>query len=326
MKNIDIKTKTVHTDGAARFFTILPKETHIDFLRIRKIMGIISAVLALVGLAAFVMIWLGQAKLGLEFTGGTALTLELSPPVAIDAARAALAKGGFGDAQLQDIRGTNQLTIRTKTVKGAEEEEAQNQLLKLFHTEFPDRTINIVSADFISATVGRELRDKAVWAALFATLGLLVYIAFRFDFKFGVAAAITTLHDILLVLGIVWLSGMEITLLVITALLTIAGYSLTDTVVIFDRIRENLRKHQREPLMKILNDSLNQVLSRTLLTSLTTLLAVVALFILGGPVLRDFSLTLIWGVIIGTYSSVYIASPLLLLGRRGGLTAQVKRQ
>lgn len=324
MKNTEIKTKTMNTDGAVRFFTILPKETRIDFLRIRKIMGITSAVLSLVGLAAFAMIWLGQAKLGLEFTGGTALTLELSPPVAIDAARAALAKGGFGDAQLQDIRGTNQLAIRTKTVKG-EEEEAQNQLLQLFHAEFPDRKISIISADFISATVGRELRDKAVWAALFATLGLLVYIAFRFDFKFGVAAAIATLHDILLVLGIVWLSGMEISLLLVTALLTIAGYSLTDTVVIFDRIRENLRKHQRDPLIKIINDSINQVLSRTLLTSLTTLLAVVALYILGGPVLRDFSMTLIWGVIIGTYSSIYIASPLLLLGRRGGLTAQVKQ-
>ncbi|MCS6936764.1 MAG: protein translocase subunit SecF [Candidatus Bipolaricaulota bacterium] len=319
-----LKTKTMSTDGMVRFFTILPKETHIDFLRLRHVMATISVILSLIGLAAFAMIWMGQAKLGLEFTGGTALTVELTPPVAIDAARAALARGGFGDAQLQDIRGTNQLAIRTKTVRGAEE-EAQEQLLQLLRREFPDRTITIASSDFISATVGRELRDKAIWAVLFATLGLLAYIAFRFDFKFGVAAAITTFHDVLVVLGIVWLTGMEITLLVITALLTLAGYSLTDTVVIFDRVRENLRKHQREPLMKIINDSINQVLSRTLLTSLTTLLAVVALYLLGGPVLRDFSFVLILGVIFGTYSSIYIACPLLLLGRRRGLTAHVKQ-
>ncbi|MCI2429974.1 protein translocase subunit SecF [Candidatus Acetothermia bacterium] len=319
-----LKTKTLSTDGMARFFTILPKETHIDFLRLRKVMATISAILSLIGLIAFAMIWLGQAKLGLEFTGGTALTVELNPPVAIDAARAALAKGGFGDAQLQDIRGTNQLAIRTKTVRDTEE-EAQEQLLQLLRREFPDRTIALIGSDFISATVGRELRDKAIWAALFTTLGLLAYIAFRFDFKFGVATAITVFHDILVVLGIVWLMGMEITLLVITALLTLAGYSLTDTVVIFDRIRENLRKHQREPLMKIINDSINQVLSRTLMTSLTTLLAVAVLYLFGGPVLRDFSFVLILGVIFGTYSSIYISCPLLLLGRRRGLTAQVKQ-
>lgn len=319
-----LKTKTLSTDGMARFFTILPKETHIDFLRLRKVMATISAILSLIGLTAFVMVWLGQAKLGLEFTGGTALTVELNPPVAIDAARAALAKGGFGDAQLQDIRGTNQLAIRTKTVRDTEE-EAQEQLLQLLRREFPDRMIALIGSDFISATVGRELRDKAIWAALFTTLGLLAYIAFRFDFKFGVATAITVFHDILVVLGIVWLMGMEITLLVITALLTLAGYSLTDTVVIFDRIRENLRKHQREPLMKIINDSINQVLSRTLMTSLTTLLAVAVLYLFGGPVLRDFSFVLILGVIFGTYSSIYISCPLLLLGRRRGLTAQVKQ-
>lgn len=327
MKNTrELKAKTIAPDGAdTRFFSIVPKETHIDFMKSRGIAMMISAGLSVVGLAAFAMIiWLGQAKLGLEFTGGTALTLELRPPVAMDTARAALTKGGFGDVQLQEIRGTNQLAIRTKTVKG-EEEQVQEQLLQIFKREFSERTITIISADFISSTVGRELRDKAVWAALFATLGLLVYIAFRFDFKFGVAAAITTFHDILVVLGIIWLLGMEINLLVITAILTLAGYSLTDTVVIFDRIRENLRKHQRDPLIKIINDSINQALSRSLLTSITTLVAVVALYIFGGPVLRDFSWVLILGVIIGTYSSIYIASPLLLVGRRRGLTAQVKQ-
>lgn len=159
---------------------------------------------------------------------------------------------------------------------------------------------------------------------IFSTVGFLVYIAFRFDFKFGVAAAIATFHDVFAVLGLSWALGMEFTLLIITALLTIAGYSLTDTVVVFDRIRENLRKHQRDPLIKVINDALNQVLSRTILTSVTTLLAVLVLYLLGGPVLRDFALVLIIGVIVGTYSSIFIASPILLMWRRRGLTSQAK--
>jgi preprotein translocase SecF subunit len=182
----------------------------------------------------------------------------------------------------------------------------------------------VISTEFIGPTIGRELRDKAIWAVIFSTIGFLAYIAFRFDFKFGVAAAIATFHDVFAVLGLSWALGMEFTLLIITALLTIAGYSLTDTVVVFDRIRENLKKHQRDPLIKIINDALNQVLSRTILTSLTTLLAVVVLYLFGGPVLRDFALVLIIGVIVGTYSSIFIASPILLMWRRRGLTSQAK--
>ncbi len=324
MKSIMKSAKSVPApEQTAQFFSVLPKETNIDFMGKRFLALGVSAVLFLVGVFAFVQVWMGNAKMGLEFTGGTALTLDFQQAIPIDQARAMLAQNGFGDAQLQDVKGTNQLAIRTKV--GEEGEQVAGRMIELFAKAFPDSKPTVVSTEFIGPTIGKELRDKAIWAVIFATAGFLIYIAFRFDFKFGVAAAIATFHDVFVVLGLSWLLGMEFTLLVITSLLTIAGYSLTDTVVVFDRIRENLKKHHRDPLLKIINDALNQVLSRTILTSLTTLLAVVALFVFGGPVLRDFSLVLIIGVIIGTYSSIFVASPVLLMWRRRGLTAQVKQ-
>jgi len=322
MKN-DKRASAPLAQPTTRFFSVLPQETHIDFMGKRYIAFGLSAVLVLLGIFAFVQIWMGNAKMGLEFTGGTALILDFEQAVPIDQARALLAQNGFGEAQLQNIQETNQLAIRTK-LSQEEEEQVAERLIALFERNFPNSKPTVISTEFIGPTIGKELRDKAIWAVIFSTLGFLIYIAFRFDFKFGVAAAIATFHDVFSVLGLSWALGMEFTLLIITALLTIAGYSLTDTVVVFDRVRENLKKHQRDPLIKIINDALNQVLSRTILTSLTTLLAVLVLFLLGGPVLRDFALVLIIGVIVGTYSSIFIASPILLLWRRRGLTAQVK--
>jgi len=321
MKN----AKSVSTPIAqptVRFFSIVPQETHIDFMGKRFIGLGLSAVLVLLGIFAFVQIWMGHAKMGIEFTGGTAVTLDFDQAVPIDQARALLAQNGFSDAQLQDIKGTNQLYIRVKLTEESEQVSARIQTL--FEQSFGASNPRVISTEFIGPTIGRELRDKAIWAVIFSTIGFLAYIAFRFDFKFGVAAAIATFHDVFAVLGLSWALGMEFTLLIITALLTIAGYSLTDTVVVFDRIRENLKKHQRDPLIKIINDALNQVLSRTILTSLTTLLAVLVLYLFGGPVLRDFALLLIIGVIVGTYSSIFIASPILLMWRRRGLTSQAK--
>jgi preprotein translocase subunit SecF len=316
--------KSVSTPIAqVRFFSVVPQETHIDFMGKRYVAFGLSTVLVLLGIFAFVQIWMGHAKMGIEFTGGTAVTLDFDQAVPIDQARVLLAQNGFSDAQLQDIKGTNQLYIRLKLSEEGEQVSARIQTL--FEQSFGASKPRIISTEFIGPTIGRELRDKAIWAVIFSTIGFLVYIAFRFDFKFGVAAAIATFHDVFAVLGLSWALGMEFTLLIITALLTIAGYSLTDTVVVFDRIRENLKKHQRDPLIKIINDALNQVLSRTILTSLTTLLAVLVLYLLGGPVLRDFALVLMIGVVVGTYSSIFVASPILLMWRRRGLTAQVKQ-
>jgi preprotein translocase subunit SecF len=165
----------------------------------------------------------------------------------------------------------------------------------------------------IGPKVGSQLRTDAAKAIVLATLGILIYIAIRFRFNFAVGATIATFHDVLAVLGIFYLLGREINLIVVTALLTIAGYSLTDTVVIFDRIRENMKMRLKDPLEDIMNLSVNEVLSRTLVTSLTVLLTSLALFLFGGEVIHDFALAMILGVIVGTYSSVFVASPIVLV-------------
>ncbi len=307
-------------------------DTNIDFIGKRYWAFVLSGVLVLLGIFALVQIFaFGRANMGIEFTGGTSLMLEFERPIRIDDARAALARGGFHNARLQDIRGTPKLSIKVKGKIGAadaaEGEQVARQIIEIFQKEFADNAAKLEGSEFIGPTIGGELRKKAGWAIFFATLGLLAYIAVRFDFKFGVAAAIATFHDVAAVLGIVYVLDKEITLLIMIALLTIAGYSLTDTVVVFDRIRENLQKHRREPIVQIINASINQVLNRTLVTSVTTLLAVLALYVLGGDVLRDFSFSLLIGVVIGTYSSIFVASPLLVMwrGGRGKLLGQAKR-
>ena len=172
--------------------------------------------------------------------------------------------------------------------------------------------------------MGKKLQKDALWAVLISMIGILLYVAWRFEFRFGVAAVAATFHDVLAVLGVFFLLDKEMSLLVVTALLTVAGYSLTDTVVVFDRIRENMRKRTKEDLVTLINRSLNEVLSRTIVTSLTTLLAALALTILGGEVIHDFALALVMGVIVGTFSSIFIASPLLLYWKGKGKQSLVK--
>jgi len=287
---------------------------NIDFLKVRKVAFTVSGILCAVGLVAIVLAFMGQAKLGIDFTGGISMQLKFEQPVQLDQVREALAQAGFADAQVQEIQGSNTLFIRLKDVSTVEE-RAADTIIATLRAALPENALTIEETTEIGSAIGKELRDKAVYAILFSTLGLLIYIAVRFDLKFGIAAAIATFHDVLVVMGIVWLTGVEISLLIITALLTLAGYSLTDTVVVFDRIRENLKSNRSGALETVINISINQVLSRTIVVSLTTLLVLVALYFLGGRVLQDFAFTLGMGVIVGTYSSIYVASPLLMVWR-----------
>jgi preprotein translocase subunit SecF len=171
----------------------------------------------------------------------------------------------------------------------------------------------VLSADNVGPQVGHDLRTKAMWAVILSTLAMLAYIAFRFDFKFGVGAIVAIIHDTIITIGILSMLNREFTLVVVAALLTLVGYSMNDTVVVYDRIRENLRANRREPLAKIINDSINQTLSRTVMSSGLTFLVVVALFLLGGEVLNTFALTLVIGIIVGTYSSIYVAAPIVVI-------------
>jgi preprotein translocase subunit SecF len=292
-------------------FEILGK-TNIDFMGKRYIAFVFSGIMVTLGLIAVVQVGRGSANLGIDFAGGTAVQLKFTQPVRIEDARKALEANGLGDADLQQFTQDNKLLIRVKTSTTIEEKVAE-RVVALFGKEFPGNQLVVDSSTEIGPTIGQKLQQDALIAIVISFAGIILYIAARFELRFGVAAALATFHDVLAVLGAFYVLDKEITLLVVTALLTLAGYSLTDTVVVFDRIRENLRLRRRDSIETVINNGINQVLSRTIVTSLTVVLVLIPLTLAGGEVLHDFSLALLWGVIFGTYSSVFVASPLLIM-------------
>ncbi len=287
-------------------------KTNIDFMGKRKMAFIFSGLLALSGLVALVQIARGEANLGIDFAGGTAVQLKFEKAMRLDDARRALQTHGLAQAELQEFVDENKLLIRVKATTTIEERIA-DRVVAVFSKEFPDNHFVVDSSTEIGPTIGKKLQQDALIAIAISLAGIILYIAARFEFRFGIAAAIATFHDVLAVLGGFYILDKEITLLVVTALLTLAGYSLTDTVVVFDRIRENLRTRRRDRIETVINNGINQVLSRTIITSLTVILVLIPLTVAGGEVLHDLALALLWGVIIGTYSSVFVASPVLLI-------------
>ncbi len=298
-------------------------KTNIDFMGKRHVAFGLSGLLVLLGVIALVRIGSGAANLGIDFAGGTAVQLKFEREIGLEAARQALGKHGLHEAELQEFTQDHKLLIRMKTEDTLEQRVAE-RIVDVFEQEFPRNGFVIDSSTEIGPTIGRRLQQDALLAIAISLIGIILYVATRFELRFGVAAAVATFHDVLAVLGIYYLLDKEITLLVVTALLTLAGYSLTDSVVVFDRIRENLRARRRDSILSIVNAGINQVLTRTLITTLTVVLVLVPLTMFGGEVLHDFSLALLLGVLIGTYSSVFVASPLLLVwpGGKGRLLSR----
>lgn len=291
------------------------KKTNIDFIGKRYYAFVISGILLILGLAAFVAIFLGRADLGIDFAGGTMLQGYFEKEVKIGELRAALSRNGYDKAFIQSLHreNANYFMIRVKATTDEDVTKISGDILGLLDREFPDSKFNLDSVDGIGPAVGKTLQNQARWAVLIALAGILFYIWIRFDFRFGVAATITTLHDVLLVLGILFVLQKDITLLVVTALLTLAGYSLNDTVVLFDRVRENLKLFRKKGnFASTINASINEVLSRTIITSLTTFAVVLTLFLVGGEVVHDFALALMIGIVVGTYSSMFVASPIIM--------------
>lgn len=292
------------------------KKPNIDFMKVRNITFSISGVMVLIGLIAFFQIARGNANLGVDFSGGSLLQYKAEQPFSMAEVRNVFTSNGMEGINLQEVENENRLIIK---VKKSEEVVANlgDQVNELLDRELSDKGFVLESQSEIGSSVSAALRNKAIQAILISLAGVIVYLAFRFDLGFGLAAAAATFHDVLVVLGICWLFNVEITLLIVTALLTLAGYSLNDSVVVFDRIRENLRKTDSFRLTPgLINESVNQVISRTIVTSLTSAMVLLALFIFGGQVIHDFSFALLIGVIIGTYSSIFIASPLLTFWKR----------
>jgi SecD/SecF fusion protein len=288
------------------------KKPNLDFMRIRNITFGVSAVLVTIGLIAFIQIARGKANMGVDFSGGSLLQYKATTDFTMDEVRTVFGANDLKNANLQEVEGEHRLIVK---IKKSEEivTDLSEQITTLLANNMADKGFVLESQSEIGSSVSAVLRNKAIQAIFISLIGVIIYLAMRFDIRFGLAAAIATFHDVIVVLGICWLLNVEITLLIVTALLTLAGYSLNDSVVVFDRIRENMQKSEDHSLLQQINRSINEVMSRTFVTSFTTAMVLLALFFFGGSVIHDFSLALLLGVMVGTYSSIFVASPVLSL-------------
>jgi len=287
----------------------------IDWLGKRKLFFGITTLLILIGGASLAS--KGKFTYGVDFQGGTLMTLEFQQKPDIQKIRTTLAQVGMSDAVIQPVLTVSRpndvlIEFHPKEEAGKDASAGREVVTSSLKAAFGD-TFKIRSSSSIGAKVGSDLRRQAVYATLYALGGILVYIAFRFEWIYGAAAVFAVFHDTLVTLGMFSLFNREINLTVIAALLTLVGYSVNDTIVVFDRVRENLKIRRRDDLETIMNDSINQTLSRTILTSGLTFLTVMALFIFGGEIINHFAFAMVVGIIIGTYSSIAIASPLVLI-------------
>ncbi len=285
------------------------KKYNIDFFRYLKFSMAVSFVLAGLGLFALVMMWSGK-NVGIDFKGGNAVTVKFNKKMSLSDIRTLSGKTGV-NFEIAHFPDENKAVLKTKVVEIGGK-KVSDVIDSVFTSELGKENFVIEGITEIGPRVGEELKKDATIAFILSAIGIIIYLAWRFEKKFGLAAAIATYHDVLAIVGIMYLLGYEMDLMILTALLTVAGYSLTDTVVVFDRIRENLRKKGVSNLKENISSSINEVLNRTVITSLTTLIASGSLLFLGGEVLRAFSLAITLGVIIGTYSSIFIASPILI--------------
>ena len=297
-------------------FMQLINRPNIDYMKIRNITFAFSAILVLVGMIAFVQILRGHANLGVDFSGGSLLQYKAEQPFALEDVRTVFKKNGKPGLDLQQVTNEDRLIVKFKKSEKVVANLSE-EITTILNDHMAEAHFILESQSEIGSSVSAVLRNKAIQAIFISLLGVIVYLALRFDMRFGLAAAVATFHDVVVVLGICYLLNVEITLLIVTALLTLAGYSLNDSVVVFDRIRELMKKSgPSEKFTDTINKSINQVFSRTVVTSLTTALVVLTLFIFGGTVIHDFSFALACGLVVGTYSSVFIASPLLHILRK----------
>lgn len=280
----------------------VPKIRFIDW---RWLMYCFSAALIVAGMAAFIM--KGERNFGIDFTGGTLQQFQFERPISIDKVRSALAEVGMADATIQQFGESREIIIRTRS----ENAEVVPDRLK---EAFKDNAFELLKTERVGPVAGSRLREQAIRAVLVSILAIAIYVAYRFEFRFSMGAALSLFHDVPVVLGALALTGREISLAVVAALLTVIGYSINDTIVVFDRVRENIRSGQmrKMDLKSLVNLSVNQTLSRTLLTGITTLFVLVSLYFFGGSVINDFAFTLLVGLVTGTYSSIYVASAVVV--------------
>ena len=285
---------------------IIKSETNINFMRIKKLTLFISFILFFLSLS---LVFIKGLNLGIDFTGGSLIEVRFKENIDLNNLRMKMNKLDLGEIQLQTIGNGNDIVIKVQDKKN--NENTQSETIQIIKNSLSGESVEYRRAEFVGPKVGSELVNGGIIAVIFSLIGILIYIWIRFQWNFAIGAIIALVHDVILTLGFFSVLQLEFNLATVAAVLTIAGYSINDTVVIYDRIRDTMRKYKQITFDKVINISLNGTLSRTLTTSLTTLLALIALYTFGGIVISSFIIALIWGVLIGTYSSVYVASPIL---------------
>lgn len=286
---------------------LIPDKTNIRFLEKRKLALTLSACLVVASLALF----FGRGlNLGIDFLGGILLEVKTDGPADLSDLRTKVSGLGLGDTSLQEFGANDTVLIRVQRQEGGD--DAQKLAVDKIKEGLTGAVVEYRRTEFVGPTVGAELKEAAIWAVLAAVGAILLYIWFRFEWQFGVGAVIALTHDVITTIGLFALLQLEFNVSTVAAVLTIAGYSINDTVVVYDRVRENLRRYKRLSLIELFNRSINETLARTVMTSVTTLLALLALYFFGGEVIQGFTIALIWGVFVGTYSSIALAVPLLV--------------
>lgn len=283
-------------------------QSNYDFMGKRKLALILSALLIITSIASLVFRGL---ELGIDFTGGT--LVEIGYPSSVDPqiVRDQLVAGGFNDASVQHFGTAKDILIRLPSKEGRVSAELSTRIMNVVKSG-DGAAAQLRRIEFVGPQVGEELRENGGLAMLYAIFGILLYVAWRFEYRFSLGAVTALIHDVIITLGFFSVFALEFNLSVLAALLAVIGYSLNDTIVVFDRIRENFRRMRKGEPVEVMNVSLNQTLTRTVITSLTTLLVLIALVLMGGEIIHNFAIALIVGVLIGTYSSIYVASPVVM--------------
>jgi preprotein translocase subunit SecF len=284
-------------------------KTQIKFMGYRKITFAFSAMLIVISIGSLFM---RGINLGIDFTGGTIIEVGYEQPVDLEPIRTTLESAGFRDTVVQHFGTARDVLIRIAPQEGEAQSKLGDDVLSSLNQASTSGKVEMRRVEFVGPQVGEDLRDEGGLAVLFALFGILIYVALRFEYRFSLGAIVALIHDVTITMGFFSLFGIEFDLTVLAAILAVIGYSLNDTIVVFDRIRENFRKLRKVGAEEVMNESINETLSRTIVTSLTTLLVLIALFLLGGEIIHSFALALIVGIVVGTYSSIYVASSLVL--------------
>lgn len=276
----------------------------INFMGLRKVAMTVSIVVMLVSLTSLVI---NKLNVGIDFTGGSVVEVGYQQSVDLQPIRQALEEGGYKDAIVQHFGSAKDVLIRLAPREGQDKAELSTQVIELLKQQSTSE-LDVRRVDFVGPQVGEELTEDGGLAVLYALIAILIYVSLRFEYRFSLGAVAALVHDVVITLGIFSLLQLDFDLSVLAAILAVIGYSLNDTIVVFDRIRENFRKIRKKTSLEVINISINQTISRTLMTSLTTLLVLISLYVFGGEVIESFALALIIGVLVGTYSSIYVAS------------------